>query len=54
MAAWRKWGQLEDVNKFEAWFGPILVNRCRDRLRSVERTRTTDLSDVLRGSSRDF
>ncbi len=54
VAAWRKWQQLEDVNKFDAWFGRILVNRCRDRLRSTGRTRTTDLSDELRGSSREF
>lgn len=54
VAAWRKWQQLEDVEKFDAWFGRILVNRCRDGLRRVERTRTTDLSDALRGSSRAF
>lgn len=54
VAAWRKWQQLEDAEKFDAWFGRILVNRCRDRLRRVERTRTTDLSDALRGTSRAF
>jgi RNA polymerase sigma-70 factor (ECF subfamily) len=54
VAAWRNWQQLEDVNKFDAWFARILVNRCRDRLRSMERTRTTDLSNELHGSSREF
>jgi len=54
VAAWRGWQQLEDVGKFDAWFGRILVNRCRDRLRRTERTRTSDLSDALRGNSREF
>jgi RNA polymerase sigma-70 factor (ECF subfamily) len=31
--AWRRWGSLRDGDRFEAWFGRILVNECRDRLR---------------------
>jgi RNA polymerase sigma-70 factor (ECF subfamily) len=54
MTAWRQWRQLRDVTKFEAWFGRILVNRCRDRLRRAERSRTSDLSEVLGASSPDF
>jgi RNA polymerase sigma-70 factor (ECF subfamily) len=54
MAAWKQWRQLRDVTKFDAWFDRILVNRCRDRLRRVERTRTSDLSDELGRETRDF
>jgi RNA polymerase sigma-70 factor, ECF subfamily len=32
--AWRKRSSLRDVDRFDAWFGRILVNVCRDRLRS--------------------
>lgn len=31
--AWERWGSLRDPNRFDAWFGRILVNECRDRLR---------------------
>ena len=32
--AWRSFGSLRDQPPFEGWFQRILVNRCRDRLRS--------------------
>ncbi|HEY5629276.1 MAG TPA: sigma-70 family RNA polymerase sigma factor, partial [Candidatus Limnocylindrales bacterium] len=32
-AAWRGIGRLRDPDRVEAWFGRILVNACRDRLR---------------------
>jgi RNA polymerase sigma-70 factor (ECF subfamily) len=35
--AWRKWATLRDPASFEAWFDRILVNTCRDRLRSGRR-----------------
>lgn len=35
--AWRSWGSLRDAAQFEAWFGRILVNVCRDRLRRRRR-----------------
>ncbi len=35
--AWRKWGTLRDPERFEAWFDRILVNTCRNRLRSRHR-----------------
>jgi RNA polymerase sigma factor (sigma-70 family) len=35
--AWRKWGTLRDPARFEAWFDRILVNTCRNRLRSKNR-----------------
>ena len=32
--AWQRWDQLRDPDHAGAWFGRILVNLCRDRLRS--------------------
>ena len=40
LQAWQKWSSLRDVDRFDAWFGRILVNVCRDRLR-----RARDLFD---------
>jgi RNA polymerase sigma factor, sigma-70 family len=37
LTAWRHLGELRDPAKFEAWFGRIVVNACRDRLRSRRR-----------------
>ncbi len=41
--AWRKWETLRDPALFERWFDRILVNTCRNRLRSTRR-RATDIS----------
>jgi RNA polymerase sigma factor (sigma-70 family) len=41
--AWRKWETLRDPSRFEPWFDRILVNTCRNRLRS-KRHLTTDIS----------
>jgi RNA polymerase sigma-70 factor (ECF subfamily) len=41
--AWRKWSTLRDPARFEPWFDRILVNICRDRLRSGRRA-ATDIS----------
>ncbi len=41
--AWRKWDTLRDQAKFEPWFDRILVNTCRNRLRSTRR-QATDIS----------
>lgn len=35
--AWRSWSALRDPQQFEAWFGRILLNVCRDRLRKRRR-----------------
>src|SRR5258707_797744 len=32
LAAWRARGGLREADRFEAWFGRILINVCRDRL----------------------
>ena len=42
LTAWRHLGELRDPAKFEAWFGRIVVNACRDRLR-VRRRRPVHL-----------
>jgi RNA polymerase sigma factor (sigma-70 family) len=41
--AWRKWETLRDPAKFEPWFDRILVNTCRNRMRS-NRRQATDIS----------
>jgi RNA polymerase sigma-70 factor (ECF subfamily) len=33
LRAWHRFGELRDPTRFEAWFGRILVNACRDRQR---------------------
>jgi RNA polymerase sigma-70 factor (ECF subfamily) len=38
-SAWRQRRTLRDADRFDAWFGRILVNSCRDRLRRRARTR---------------
>ncbi len=37
LTAWRHLGDLRDPAKFEAWFGRIVVNACRDQLRARRR-----------------
>jgi len=37
LAAWRRFGDLRERDHFEAWFGRILHNVCRDRLRARRR-----------------
>jgi RNA polymerase sigma-70 factor (ECF subfamily) len=41
--AWRKRGSLRDAERFDAWFGRILVNTCRERLRSRARSRVREV-----------
>lgn len=33
LRAWHRFGELRDRTRFDAWFGRILVNACRDRQR---------------------
>ncbi len=42
ISAWRRWPSLRDQDKFDSWFKSIVVNACRDRLRSASRRRTAD------------
>jgi len=41
--AWRHWPELRDPARFDAWFGRILVNACRDRLRHQRRVRAIEV-----------
>lgn len=53
VAAWRRYGSLQDPARFEAWFQRILVNACRDRLRRRHRRPIVeiDLTQVFAESS---
>ncbi|CAN5631780.1 sigma-70 family RNA polymerase sigma factor [soil metagenome] len=37
--AWRRLGQLRDIERFDAWLGRGLINQCRDMLRRRGRVR---------------
>ncbi len=43
VAAWRGWGGLRDPRRFDAWFGRILVNTCRARVRRLRRRTIVDV-----------
>lgn len=51
--AWRQWSTLRDHARFEAWFHRILVNTCRNRLRSRNRWRSQDISTDIGTAGRD-
>jgi RNA polymerase sigma-70 factor (ECF subfamily) len=60
LAAWRRFAELREPARFEAWFGRILVNACRDRLRtrrrlpiSVEANGISPLQDLRSGDLAD-
>ena len=38
LLAWRRFGDLRESDRFDAWFGRILHNVCLDRLRSRKRS----------------
>jgi RNA polymerase sigma-70 factor, ECF subfamily len=44
--AWRKRAGLRDPGRFDAWFGRILVNVCRERLRQRARSRVRSLEEA--------
>ena len=51
LTAWQRFGDLRDTERFEAWFGRILVNACRDRLRARRRAPLSlDVEPVAGGS----
>lgn len=47
-AAWAGFGGLRDIERFDAWFGRILVNGCRDRLRRRKHVALLDLGALAR------
>ena len=46
IAAWQAWPSLREPDRFEPWFRRIVVNACRDRLRSSSRRQS-----ILLGST---
>src|SRR4051812_9983426 len=54
LTAWRRFGDLRDRDRFEAWFGRILVNSCRDQLRTRRRTPLSLDADPARDQGRDI
>jgi RNA polymerase sigma factor (sigma-70 family) len=46
-SAWRHRRSLRDPARFDAWFGRILVNECRQRLRRRARERIRVLPDAV-------
>jgi RNA polymerase sigma-70 factor (ECF subfamily) len=55
LLSWRKFGSLRDPARFDAWFGRIVLNLCRDRLRARRRgqVREAQLGAVLELGRRD-
>ena len=53
VAAWRNWHALRDPERVDAWFGRILLNACRQRLRGVARRPTAVLPAELPGLAGD-
>ena len=53
MIAWERFSTLRDAARFEAWFQRILVNVCRDRLRSRRRVRVLSIDDAPEPRSPD-
>jgi RNA polymerase sigma-70 factor, ECF subfamily len=49
--AWRRRGSLRDPSAAGAWFGRIVVNTCRDRLRRESRAAVRDISARLHAST---
>lgn len=48
--AWRRWDTLRDPDRFEAWFDRILVNTCRNRIRTNRRAATDISAEVAMAS----
>jgi RNA polymerase sigma factor (sigma-70 family) len=44
--AWQHWDQLRDPGRAGAWFGRILVNTCRDRMRAPRRSPVRWIGEV--------
>jgi RNA polymerase sigma-70 factor (ECF subfamily) len=54
LSAWRSRTRLRETERFEAWFGRIVVNTCRDRLRSRRRHPVAELpADEVRSPDGD-
>src|SRR6187549_2621572 len=47
VSAWRGLGGLRDLDRFDAWLGRILVNKCRSALRARGRVREVGVEGEL-------
>jgi RNA polymerase sigma-70 factor (ECF subfamily) len=47
VSAWRRIADLRDIDRFDAWFGRILVNQCRTALRKRGRVREVEVDEAL-------
>lgn len=47
VSAWRGIRGLRDLDRFDAWFGRILINHCRSALRRRGRVREVGLDEAL-------
>ena len=45
ISAWRQFGLLREIDRFDAWLGRILINECRMTLRRRRRVREVQMSD---------
>lgn len=54
LRAWQHIGSLREPERFDAWFGRILVNVCRDRIRQRQRGRTSVLVHEPAGGGDQF
>jgi RNA polymerase sigma-70 factor (ECF subfamily) len=57
LLGWRKFGSLRDPARFDAWFGRIVLNLCRDRLRARRRGQVRDaalVAEIDMGRRDDF
>jgi RNA polymerase sigma factor (sigma-70 family) len=52
--AWRSRRSLRDPDRFDAWFGRILVNVCRQRLRDRARQRVRPIEETDHPPVADF
>jgi RNA polymerase sigma-70 factor, ECF subfamily len=50
--AWQNQGRLREPERFPAWFGRIVTNACRDRMRRRKSARIVEIDDEA-GSIRD-
>ena len=46
ISAWRQFGRLREIDRFDAWLGRILINECRMTLRRRRRVREVPMADT--------
>ncbi len=46
VASWRRFADLREIDRFDAWLGRILINECRMALRHRRRVREVSVDDA--------